>query len=81
MFGSLAPKNGRKKIEKVDAVFGELKQLKESLKQQHPGSHDANNGDEASATKSQDFLSKKYDNLVKFRKQAQEYLPWRNFSL
>ena len=67
--------------EKVDAVFGELKQLKECLKQQHPGSHDASNGDEASATKPLDFLSKQYDDLVKFRKQAEEYLPWRNLWL
>ena len=68
---SLKAENDKLK-EKVDTVFGELKQLKESLKQQRPGSHDASNGDEAGATKSLDFLSKEYDVLVKFRKQAEE---------
>jgi len=69
---SLKAENDKFK-KKVDAVFGELiKQLKESLKQQHPGSHDASNGDETGATKSLDFLSKEYDVLVKFRKQAEE---------
>ena len=34
---SLKAENDKLK-EKVDTVFGELKQLKESLKQQHPGS-------------------------------------------
>ena len=77
---SLKAENDKLK-EKVDAVFGELKQLKECLKQQHPGSHDASNGDAASATKPLDFLSKQYDDLVKFRKQAEEYLPWRNLWL
>ena len=43
---SLKAENDKLK-EKVDTVFGELKQLKESLKQQRPGSHDASNGDEA----------------------------------
>ena len=68
---SLKAENDKLK-EKVDTVFGELKQLKESLKQQRPGSHDASNGDEAGTTKSLDFLSKEYDVLVKFRKQAEE---------
>ena len=68
---SLKAENDKLK-EKVDTVFRELKQLKESLKQQRPGSHDASNGDEAVATKSLDFLSKEYDVLVKFRKQAEE---------
>ena len=69
---SLKAENDKLK-EKVDTVFGELnKQLKESLKQQRPGSHNASNGDEAGATKSLDFLSKEYDVLVKFRKQAEE---------
>ena len=68
---SLKAENDKLK-EKVDTVFRELNQLKESLKQQRPGSHDASNGDEAGATKSLDFLSKEYDVLVKFRKQAEE---------
>ena len=67
---SLKTENDKFK-EKVDALFGELKQLKKSLKQQHPGSHDTSNCDEAGATKSLDFLSKEYDDLVKFRKQAE----------
>ena len=68
---SLKAENDKLK-EKVDTVFREPNQLKESLKQQRPGSHDASNGDEAGATKSLDFLSKEYDVLVKFRKQAEE---------
>ena len=67
--------------EKVDTVLGELKQLKESLKQQCPGSHDASSSDEAGATKSLDFLSKEYDVLVKFRKQAEERISAMEKSL
>ena len=67
------PKADNDKLrEKVDSGFGELKQLKESLKQQRPSSHDVSIGDEAGTTKSLDFLSKEYDVLVKFRKQAEE---------
>ena len=68
---SMKAENNKLK-EKVDTVFGELKQLKESLTQQRPGCHDASNGDEAGATKSLDFLSKECDVLVKFRKQAEK---------
>ena len=68
---SLKAENDKLK-EKVDTVFGELKQLKDSLTQQRPGSHDASNGDEAGATKFLDFLSKEYGVLVKFRKQGEE---------
>ena len=67
--------------EKVYAVFVELKQLKESLKQQHPSSHDESNGDEASATKTPDFLSKEYYNLFKFRKQTEERISAMEKSL
>ena len=41
--------------EKVDSVLENLRNLKESLKQQHPGQ---SNGDQAGATNSLDFLSK-----------------------
>ena len=67
--------------EKVDTGFGELKQLKESLKQQRPSSHDVSIGDEAGTTKSLDFLSKEYDVLVKFRKQAEERISAMEKSL
>ena len=78
---SLKAENDKLK-EKVDTIFGELQQLKESLKQQRPGSHDASNGDEAGATaKSLDFLSKEYDVLVKFRKQAEERISAMEKSL
>ena len=67
--------------EKVDTGFGELKQRKESLKQQRPSSHDVSIGDEAGTTKSLDFLSKEYDVLVKFRKQAEERISAMEKSL
>ena len=45
------PKADNDKLrEKVDSGFGELKQLKESLKQQRPSSHDVSIGDEAGTT-------------------------------
>ena len=78
---SLKAENGKLK-EEVDAVFGELiKQRKESLKQQHPGGHDASNGDEAGATKSPDLPCKEYDVLIKFRKQAEERISSMERSL
>ena len=76
------PKADNDKLrEKVDSGFGELKQLKESLKQQRPSSHDVSIGDEAGTTKSLDFLSKEYDVLVKFRKQAEERISVMEKSL
>ena len=76
------PKADNDKLrEKVDSGFGGLKQLKESLKQQRPSSHDVSIGDEAGTTKSLDFLSKEYDVLVKFRKQAEERISAMEKSL
>ena len=76
------PKAGHDKLrEKVDSGFGELKQLKESLKQQRPSSHDVSIDDEAGTTRSLDFLSKEYDVLVKFRKQAEERISAMEKSL
>ena len=76
------PKADNDKLrEKVDSGFRELKQLKESLKQQRPSSHDVSIGDEAGTTKSLDFLSKEYDVLVKFRKQAEERISVMEKSL
>ena len=43
--------------EKVDSVFGELKQLKRVL-EAAASCHDQSNGDQAGATNSLDFLSK-----------------------
>ena len=76
------PKADNDKLrEKVDSGFGELKQLKESLKQQRPSSYDVSIGDEAGTTTSLDFLSKEYDVLVKFRKQAEERISAMEKSL
>ena len=51
------------------------------MKQRHPGSHDASIRDEAGATKSLDFLNKEYDDLVKFRKRAEERISAMKKSL
>ena len=69
-------------LPKIPASIGQLTiKRQESLKQRHPGSHDASIGDEAGATKSLDFLNKEYDNLVKFRKQAEERISAMKKSL
>ena len=69
-------------LPKIPASIGQLTiKRQESLKQRHPGSHDASIGDEAGATKSHDFLNKEYDDLVKFRKQAEERISAMKKSL
>ena len=69
-------------LPKIPASIGQLTiKRQESLKQRHPGSHDASIGDEAGATKSLDFLNKEYDDLVKFRKQAEERISAMKKSL
>ena len=66
---SLKAENDKLK-EKVDEVFAELKKVQEDLKSNQTGGHVASITDNPNAPKSLDFLSKEYDDLIKFRDRA-----------
>lgn len=68
---SLKAENDKLK-EKVEEVFAELKKVQEDLKSNQTGGHVASATDNPDVPKSLDFLSKEYDDLIKFRDRAWE---------
>ena len=56
----------------MEEVFAELRKVQEDLKSNQSGGHAARVTDNPDVPKSLDFLSKEYDDLIKFRDRAWE---------
>ncbi|XP_068717170.1 uncharacterized protein [Montipora capricornis] len=73
MVQSLKAENEKLK-KRVEDVFGELKQLQDLFKTRGDDSHVESSSEAAEQMKSLEYLSKEYDDLVRFRKQVGDKL-------